>query len=75
MLQFFLNFQIISYLSKSDWAPNLDQKSPGPAPARITGPYAKIEKEGKVKDSEESLCFRLGRKGKDSEERKVRTAR
>ena len=27
------------------------------------------------KDGEESLCFRLGRKGKDSEEKKVRTAR
>ena len=26
------------------------------------------------KDGEESLCFRLGRKGKDSEERKVNTA-
>ena len=42
-------------------------------------PYAKKGKEGKVRtarnSSEESLCFRLGRKGKDSEERKVMTAR
>ena len=45
------------------------------------GPYAKKGKEGNVrtarkgwrgKDGEEILCFRPGRKGKDSEERTAR---
>ena len=43
------------------------------------GLYAKKGKEGKARTARkgwrESLCFRLGKKGKDSKERKVRTAR
>ena len=41
----------------------------------LIGPYAKKGTEKKGKDSEESICLRLGRQGKDSEERKRRTVR
>ena len=43
--------------------------------ARMPRKEKKERKGQRGKYGEESLCFRLGRKGKDSEERKVRTAR